>query len=154
MVNWIRKIARSVLKETDNWSLPIFKLERRVKTFFVCVIIIVDLYKPDKMLLGQFYSWTTLLLLFLFVIFGFLSCLFRKINHGSHKFIWNFNMSNIILVKNITSHRDNIIIRLVHDNIVLLHDVFHIGLIIGPRTAAVLAWATAEGQYCRPRSYN
>ena len=39
------------------------------------------------------------------------------------------------------------------DNIVLLRDVFHIGLIIGPRTA-VLARGAAEHQYSRPRTYN
>ena len=38
-------------------------------------------------------------------------------------------------------------------NIVLLRDVFHIGLIIGLRTA-VLARGAAEGQYSRPRTYN
>jgi hypothetical protein len=37
--------------------------------------------------------------------------------------------------------------------IVLLRDVFHIGLVIGPRPA-VLAWGTAERQYSRPRTYN
>ena len=38
-------------------------------------------------------------------------------------------------------------------NIVLLRDVFHIGLVIGPRPA-VLAWGAAERQYSRPRTYN
>ena len=37
--------------------------------------------------------------------------------------------------------------------IVLLRDVFHIGLVIGPRPA-VLAWGAAERQYSRPRTYN
>ena len=36
------------------------------------------------------------------------------------------------------------------NNIVLLRDVFHIGLVIGPRPA-VLAWGAAECQYIRPR---
>jgi hypothetical protein len=36
--------------------------------------------------------------------------------------------------------------------IVLLRDVFHIGLVIGPRRA-VLAWGAAERQYRRPRTY-
>jgi len=40
-----------------------------------------------------------------------------------------------------------------HNIIVLLRDVFHIGLVIGPRPA-VLAWGAAERQYCRPRTYN
>jgi hypothetical protein len=39
------------------------------------------------------------------------------------------------------------------NNIVLLRDVFHIGLVIGPRPA-VLAWGAAECQYSRPRTYN
>jgi hypothetical protein len=39
------------------------------------------------------------------------------------------------------------------DIIVLLRDVFHIGLVIGPRPA-VLAWGAAERQYSRPRTYN
>ena len=39
------------------------------------------------------------------------------------------------------------------NNIVLLRDVFHIGLAIGPRPA-VLAWGAAERQYSRPRTYN
>ena len=38
------------------------------------------------------------------------------------------------------------------DTIVLLRDVFHIGLVIGPRPA-VLAWGAAERQYSRPRTY-
>ena len=38
-------------------------------------------------------------------------------------------------------------------NIVLLRDVFHIGLVIGPRPA-VLALGAAEAQYSRPRTYN
>ena len=38
-------------------------------------------------------------------------------------------------------------------NIVLLRDVFHIGLVIGPRPA-VLAWGAAEAQYSRPTTYN
>jgi hypothetical protein len=40
-------------------------------------------------------------------------------------------------------------------NIVLLRDVFHIGLVIGPRPA-VLAWGAAEheAKYSRPRTYN
>ena len=37
--------------------------------------------------------------------------------------------------------------------IVLLRDVFNIGLVIGPRPA-VLAWGAAERQYSRPRTYN
>jgi hypothetical protein len=37
--------------------------------------------------------------------------------------------------------------------IVLLRDVVHIGLVIGPRNA-VLAWGAAERQYSRPRTYN
>jgi hypothetical protein len=37
--------------------------------------------------------------------------------------------------------------------IVLLRDVFHIGLAIGPKPA-VLAWRAAERQYSRPRTYN
>ena len=37
--------------------------------------------------------------------------------------------------------------------IVLLRDVFHVGLVIGLRPA-VLAWGAAEAQYSRPRSYN
>jgi hypothetical protein len=36
------------------------------------------------------------------------------------------------------------------NNIVLLRDVFHIDLVIGPRPA-VLAWGAAERQYNRPR---
>ena len=39
------------------------------------------------------------------------------------------------------------------NNIVLLRDVFHIGLVIGPMPA-VLAWGAAERQYSRPRTYN
>jgi hypothetical protein len=39
------------------------------------------------------------------------------------------------------------------NNIVLLRDVFHIGLVIDPRPA-VLAWGAAERQYSRPRTYN
>ena len=39
------------------------------------------------------------------------------------------------------------------NNIVLFRNVFHIGLVIGPRPA-VLAWGAAEGQYIRPRTYN
>ena len=38
-------------------------------------------------------------------------------------------------------------------NIVLLPDAFHIGLVIGPRPAA-LAWGAAERQYSRSRTYN
>jgi hypothetical protein len=37
--------------------------------------------------------------------------------------------------------------------IVLLRDVFHIGLVIGPRPA-VFAWGAAERQYSTPRTYN
>jgi len=37
--------------------------------------------------------------------------------------------------------------------IVLLRDVFHIGLVIGPRPV-VLAWGSAEGQCIRTRTYN
>ena len=37
--------------------------------------------------------------------------------------------------------------------IVLLRDVFHIGLVIGPRPV-VLAWGAAERQYSRPRTYD
>jgi hypothetical protein len=37
--------------------------------------------------------------------------------------------------------------------IVLLRDVFHIGLVIEPRPP-VLAWGAAERQYSRPRTYN
>jgi len=36
-------------------------------------------------------------------------------------------------------------------NIVLLRDVFHIGLVIGPRPA-VLAWGATKRQYSRPSS--
>ena len=51
MVNRIRKIAISVLEETDNWSLPIFlNLKGELKRVLF-VVIIVDLY---KMLLSQF----------------------------------------------------------------------------------------------------
>jgi hypothetical protein len=39
------------------------------------------------------------------------------------------------------------------NNIVLLRDVFHIGLVIGPRPA-VLAWGADERQYSKPRTYN
>ena len=39
------------------------------------------------------------------------------------------------------------------NNIVLLRDVFHIGLVISPRPA-VLAWGAAERQYSRPMTYN
>jgi hypothetical protein len=39
------------------------------------------------------------------------------------------------------------------NNIVLLRDVFYIGLVIGPRPA-VLAWGAVERQYSRPRTYN
>ena len=39
------------------------------------------------------------------------------------------------------------------NTIVLLREVFYIGLAIGLRPA-VLAWGTAEGQYIRPRTYN
>jgi len=46
----------------------------------------------------------------------------------------------------------NLQIRIV-DIIVLLRDVFHIGLVIGPRPT-VLAWGAAEHQYSRPRTYN
>jgi hypothetical protein len=38
------------------------------------------------------------------------------------------------------------------NNIVLLRDVFHIGLVIGPMPA-VLVWGAAEGQYIRPGTY-
>jgi hypothetical protein len=41
----------------------------------------------------------------------------------------------------------------VDNTIVLLRDVFHIGLVIGPRPA-VLAWGAAERQYSRPGTYN
>ena len=44
-------------------------------------------------------------------------------------------------------------ISLAFNIIVLLRDVFHIGLDIGPRPA-VLARGAAEGQYTRPRTYN
>jgi hypothetical protein len=37
------------------------------------------------------------------------------------------------------------------NTIVLLRDVFHIGLVIGPRPV-VLAWGAAERQYSRPRT--
>jgi hypothetical protein len=37
------------------------------------------------------------------------------------------------------------------NNIVLLRDVFHIGLVIGPRPA-VLVWGAAERQYSKPRT--
>jgi hypothetical protein len=37
--------------------------------------------------------------------------------------------------------------------IVLLHDVFNIGLVIGLRPA-VLAWGAAEAQYIKPRTYS
>jgi hypothetical protein len=37
--------------------------------------------------------------------------------------------------------------------IVLLHDIFHIGLVIDPRPA-VLAWGAAERQYRRLRTYS
>jgi hypothetical protein len=39
------------------------------------------------------------------------------------------------------------------NNIVLLRDVFHIDLVIGPRPV-VLARGAAERQYSRPRTYN
>ena len=39
------------------------------------------------------------------------------------------------------------------NTIVLLRDVFHIGLVIGPRPA-VLARGAAERQYSRSRTYN
>jgi hypothetical protein len=36
---------------------------------------------------------------------------------------------------------------------IALRDVFHIGLVIGPRSA-VLAFGCASGQYSRPRTYD
>ena len=36
---------------------------------------------------------------------------------------------------------------------IVLHDVFHIGLVIGP-SHVVLAWDAAEFQYRRSRTYN
>ena len=41
----------------------------------------------------------------------------------------------------------------IYNIIVLLRDVFHIGLVIGPRPA-VLARGVAERQHSRPRTYN
>jgi hypothetical protein len=45
---------------------------------------------------------------------------------------------------------DNLYFVILH---ILLRDVFHIGLVIGPRPA-VVAWGAAERQYSRPRTYN
>ena len=47
----------------------------------------------------------------------------------------------------------NVSTKVTRNNIVLLRDIFHIGLVIGPRPA-VLAWGAAERQYSRPRTYN
>ena len=66
---------------------------------------------------------------------------------GRCKFLWTLEINiHLSLMAQV-----NIDIK-VH-NIVLLLDVFHIGLVIGP-WLAVLAWGTAERQYSRPRTYN
>ena len=55
----------------------------------------------------------------------------------------------------ITVTRDTLSVTndIIENNIVLLRDAFHIGLVIGLRPA-VLARGAAEGQYIRPRTYN
>ena len=58
------------------------------------------------------------------------------------------NFMSVFLKKNYNQVNSSVL-----NNIVLLRDVFHIGLVKGPRPA-VLARGTAERQYSRPRTYN
>jgi hypothetical protein len=54
---------------------------------------------------------------------------------------------------NITIVSNRFILNCYVKTIVVLRDVFHIGLVIGPRPV-VLARDAAERQYSRPRTYN
>ena len=66
-----------------------------------------------------------------------------------------YNTKLYFIRTNVFTINDKGTICIIYDNdiIVLLRDVFHIGLVIGPRPA-VLAWGTAERQYSKPRTYN
>ena len=58
-----------------------------------------------------------------------------------------------MMIIQMESHACDILFQFKRNIIVLLRDVFHIGLVIGPRPA-LLAWGAAERQYSRPRTYN
>ena len=69
--------------------------------------------------------------------------------------LYKFDISTRLQQNKDSIKRNNMKVKnhFVKNNIVLLRDVFHIGLVIGPRPA-VLASVAAERQYSRPRTYN
>ena len=57
-----------------------------------------------------------------------------------------------MMIIQMESHACDILFQFKRNIIVLLRNVFHIGLVIDPRPA-LLAWGAAERQYSRPRTY-